>query len=365
MRLRLGRAACGLALLLVLASPLACSVDGGATGTGPANGDAGGAISPGLTADAADGVCTTVQTGFCQKLQTCQPDVLAASWGDLATCIARNKLSCAASLQAPGVTVTPAQATACSAAYQAPACGDFLNRFIPECAFTGTIPDGTACVTDAQCKGTACRFLHDTDPCGTCATRGVAGGDCNFHHHDCAAGFACNGSAVCVAAVAVGGSCSDALPCDESLSCVGSKCVAAGSAVGQPCNGLGTCGEGSALTCVSDQCVALKFAADGQPCGTLTAGQYTDCKRGHCIVAGGTTGRASPTRPTARHVTSRRDRAARIPPAAPTERASRPRRPMPKRATRSCLARCGCSALAVESVDGSGAHRQDRRGDGR
>src|ERR1700743_1162178 len=75
----------------------------------------------GLTTEAA---CDAISTARCNKRQTCEPATLVAEFGDVSTCTAREKVSCIASVNAPGSANTPETLQACTNAFDGLSCAD-------------------------------------------------------------------------------------------------------------------------------------------------------------------------------------------------------------------------------------------------
>lgn len=228
------------------------------------------------------GNCNSYSTALCNKFEQCAPLDLQLVYGDVQTCIARSVMSCNA-----GMTLTPvppAQLSACSSAVSQLDCQVFVrgNSQPEACAFTGSLANGKACGSEAQCQSGYCNLTNGT--CGTCAPRATTGGACTSTY-GCQNGLVCNSSKVCAKPLASGGSCTATSDCAAGLVCVSGKC-AAPVALGQPCT-LGACNEDVGEFCNGQVCAKLQLAATGQPCGFVN-GKEVECSGGGtCRLAQG------------------------------------------------------------------------------
>ncbi len=165
---------------------------------------------------------------------------------------------CVALTQAPGAGNLPSELSTCASNIKSSAC----DLYGLVCSTRGTLPNGQACASSAQCSGGVC------DTSGTTSTTTE---------------IRCG---VCDSFVDVGGACV-AKPCDGTVaSCVNGKCVAFAK-VGETCGGTaGTCQSG--LTCdAAMKCVLAP--TKGQAC-TTTCDAPLRCISGTCadaVQAGG------------------------------------------------------------------------------
>src|SRR5262245_15318851 len=90
--------------------------------------------------------CIDISAAFCGTLEACVPVLLRIGFGDTATCASRFGLSCEASLEAPGTSMTSAKLSGCARALDESGCdavfGDSPSACEPD---PGSLPDGSAC----------------------------------------------------------------------------------------------------------------------------------------------------------------------------------------------------------------------------
>lgn len=234
---------------------------------------------------------------FCDRIAACYGDFFVkSSFGDTATCKSRLALELGRAVQGPGAQLKDAEAQTCKSAVDATACNMLLANGIPQCDFRGTLADGTACASDAQCISGAC-FVDEKTDCGKCGTRAAEGADCTSAK--CQPNLVCNGSKKCQARIAEGGACETGSACEVPLSCINGKC-GKGLAKGAACkNGKGEtpCDIASGLYCKPPSatipdgtCAAFTVVAAGQACGvTVQPIDYAACEKSQCVGASGTT----------------------------------------------------------------------------
>lgn len=269
------RGALGIAAALVLAACSGCSSDKSSSGgfDAGAEAEAGGGVTP-------TQACTDFATAVCGRLQACAPFGVQVIYGDQATCVQRTALACSPSLGASGSQITAAQMDACAQAIGAETCDQAFNNAQPAaCNVPGTLANGAACGSDAQCQSGHCEITTFGTVCGTCAQRAAAGGSCGVDA-DCAAGLVCAPSSsgmggTCAIPGASGASCSPTQPCLRTLTCLNGKCQTP-LAAGTTCTSATDCNGGQGLYCdpQSKTCKQEQTATAGQPCldvnGTLT-----------------------------------------------------------------------------------------------
>jgi hypothetical protein len=223
-------------------------------------------------------------------------------FGDMNTCLAREKVGCLNGLGAPQTGNTPAAVEACSKALPTESCTDFfLGNAEPQCLVTGQIPMGGACALNGQCATTICAVPANV-ACGTCQPQPTAGTACGAV--GCGRGLSCDGATmICVVPGTMGAKCSRDAPCATGLSCVGATtttmgtCTQAGTSVGATCDPRTSTGAGCegalGLFCNSMtlKCAAISFVEANAPCGTNpTDGSVTACAGGgQCVIATGMT----------------------------------------------------------------------------
>jgi hypothetical protein len=289
-RCRLARRLAGLLWLGLL--PAACGSVTRATSDGGTGGAAGGT---GGTKDAAmesvpptvDQACNQYATSVCTALGKCGPLALQLFYGDSATCIARQKLSCTTDQSASGINRTTTEIETCAAAVSGASCSDVLAQNYPAaCQVTpGTAPNGGSCGSSWQCQSTHCE--KPTAACGTCSARQPVSGTCTVAD-GCNVGLVCANSK-CVVPGIVGASCDDNNPCRGDLYCsgTGNRTCAMLVEVGGSCADTSkACDVANGAGCnpLTNTCVAVVIAMGGEPCGilngTLANGTLTLCMEG-------------------------------------------------------------------------------------
>ncbi len=256
----------------------------------------------------ADTACADIAAARCNERSMCtNTSSVTKVYGDMTTCLAREKLGCQNGLAAKGTGNTPDRVEQCVAALKAESCSDYFAGNIPAaCVNTGTLADGTSCAFAGQCSSTYCTGLGDA-ACGTCGQALASGADCS-NGGTCARGQTCytapgaNGTTTCLTEGTAGASCSRAAPCGAGLSCVGTltnggtgTCMAAANTVGAACDPTARtapgCDRSIGLFCnaTSKTCTAVTFAASGAACGVGSDGNLVDCSGGVCYgsVIGG------------------------------------------------------------------------------
>jgi hypothetical protein len=228
-----------------------------------------------------DQAATDVASSFCNKYNSCAAPFVQITYGDMATCQARFKLSVAPSLAANGTGATSAQYESCSKDLSAASCDDVLSRNLPQSCQTvaGTLANGAACGEDSQCTGKFCN-TGTNQTCGACSTLAAAGGTCTSDN-GCDYGLACNGG-VCSAYASAGATCDTTHVCKTTLACLNGTCATSLEA-GATCAAVGGpgCDTLKGLYCnLSKVCATYAFASAGQPCGIVNGSTYTACAAG-------------------------------------------------------------------------------------
>ena len=225
---------------------------------------------------------------------------------------------CEGQLALPGEGITHAQIEACAQAVRSGGCNAVTTSSACAIPSTGTLADGAACESDAQCTSGRCFVPASGGPapsaCGTCAqtaavgescsgkgcgagaacadvngtsaceprTQGAAGAACNGLDKACAEGLLCSAATLtCSAPAAAGEKCAAPSDCAWPLTCPpstagGSTCTNLGQS-GAPCNSDDECASGFGCDSTARTCSAIAWVAAGQPCN---AGAR--CLVGHC-----------------------------------------------------------------------------------
>jgi hypothetical protein len=252
----------------------------------------------------ADQACSDLATARCNKRQSCTNGAgITRTYGDLNTCLQREKLSCVDALAAPSQGNTPAGSESCSTTIAGMSCADFLSgNATSACIFAGALADGASCAFNGQCQSSYCTNEKLT-ACGTCGP--APSGSCDTTA--CARGQECVTDTtamtmMCQTPGAMGAMCSKTLPCASDLTCVGTTPAAMGTcqpavamsgASCDPRDATGPACDGTiGLHCngKTKLCDAIQFVGDGMPCGTLTDGTFAACAGGGlCALAAGAT----------------------------------------------------------------------------
>jgi len=228
--------------------------------------------------------CETLAIARCDRMDRCSPHMLQATYGDIPTCQAREKLSCDGYAFA-GVAFTGKELNTCAVELNQVACNDFLRGTMPaSCTKPGTLERYAPCGSDIQCKSGACGTHGKA--CGTCTLVARAGDDCK--ELNCGASAACL-SGSCVKLGKVGASCDSArLPCLTGLACSLGKCVEPIRNEEDACEPESSnCDVTAGLYCDREvkQCRPVTLAAIGEDCGFLNR-VYVTCKSG-ALCSGG------------------------------------------------------------------------------
>lgn len=263
-------------------------------------------IVAGCGGTSADKACTGLANAQCMLRQSCTNGAqITKAYGDLATCVARSKMTCIAALAAKGTGNSPSKTEQCVTATMTESCSDFYGGNPPAaCINMGTLADSASCAFGGQCSSTYCTGLSNAT-CGVCGQAAASGASCANGSATCARGQLCVATpgsmgmaATCMTPGAVGAMCNRANPCAFGLSCVGASmtamgtCMAAGTTVGATCD-VATktapgCNRTYGLWCnaMTKQCTAIVFAAANAACGEGADGNLTDCSAGgECIGA--------------------------------------------------------------------------------
>jgi hypothetical protein len=280
--------------------------------------------------------CAEVAETRCNEASECSlgdddPGIgfgILASYGDRATCVARQTLNCTNALNAPDNGNNPTQIGQCVAALVGYSCALYFDNQPPAaCTPTGPRASGAPCTFNGQCMSGTCNGTK-TSVCGTCGAAPAADDDCS--DSTCVNGDRCvSATTECQIPLASGGVCDSGHPCDRGLSCIGQNdktgatgiCQTASTQVGAACGGttLPGCdatrglycgGSTGAKTCMriiypgyngtvgtdagateSDAATPDGGVASPTPAGTLCGlfadGTRSGCVAGECYTATG------------------------------------------------------------------------------
>src|SRR5262249_13120144 len=106
----------------------------------------------------ADTACADIAAARCAQRSTCTNGVgIPRVYGDMTTCLAREKLACTNALAAKGTGNSPARTEQCVAALKTESCADYFAGNPPAaCINTGALADGMPCAFAGQCSSTYC-----------------------------------------------------------------------------------------------------------------------------------------------------------------------------------------------------------------
>lgn len=248
----------------------------------------------------ADLACSDYAKAACAKLDQCHKNGTQLSYGNLGTCIDRQKVSCMNSLAAPSTGSNPGDMEACAMALPGESCQDYLrsnpvDACVPK---NGSLQIGAACAFSPQCDSGFCAISRSGN-CGTCQNKPAVGDPCT--DNGCGRNLVCTANLVCAAWGEVGAAC-DA---KNNVCAPGTACVIASGMTTGTCQQRGTdvgttcdlkrqtgpdCDPNSALFCnsVTLKCAALSYGTANQACG-LSVSKTTDtvCSGGGACISPG------------------------------------------------------------------------------
>lgn len=265
------------------------SGSGGGSSSGSSGGSSSGAVS-------VDQACTDLITSLCNKILACAPIEITLAFGNVATCIAREKLACPATFGASGTGATPGGAEACAQGYAAATCDDLLaNRPPSACALPGSAGNGAGCGVDSQCATAAFCNIPVGMGCGVCSPKLAAGGSCRADGN-CQSGLVCakaNNAATgtCTAPGGQGASCDSTHPCLATLGCSPGGTCGPPLGAGSPCT-VQNCDLLHGLYCntLTNVCAQVQTASPGNACGVTFTASFAICTASaQCKLATGST----------------------------------------------------------------------------
>ena len=240
----------------------------------------------GASSSAKDEVGSSYAAMYCDYETRCwAPYLMEVSYGDVATCRARAKLTALRGLDLPGSSSDYAQMRTCYAAMTAAGCMMYA-KLLPECStIGGEVPNGGVCTQNGECvAGSYCSRKDFKQSCGVCQTAGRVGATCD-PRHQCATDLRCVAKR-CVVQAGEGETCNAGLPCNIGLSCVGGSCTSPHLAAGAACDEAMDLCAGS-FACTSGTCKPVKLVRPGDACsddvGMCTHG--SSCFGGKCVAA--------------------------------------------------------------------------------
>jgi hypothetical protein len=258
-----------------------CKPAGAAAGTGAGGGDGGAGGGGGATDFGA--ACTISATAVCDAIASCIPSFFESYFDSMSSgCVVSQTEACEAALESEGVTITPTEYQACAewAAANLTMCSALI-RFAagelrpPECAGTGTLPNGSGCFYGHQCQSGSCVPGADSS-CGACAAPSRQFGAC-VDATDCVESLGCSAGA-CLPLADAGEACAaDLAICYRDLVCRAGVCEPRALG-GEACDPmLQDCAFDLFCSPTSLVCEPYGQAGIGDPCG-LVAGVYETCE---------------------------------------------------------------------------------------
>ena len=253
------------------------------------------------------GACAEFVAAQREGAQACGKYLVAP--GREAELDARVAKQCELATAAPGSGITPAALVSCAAKLRA-ACGD--DDACEDIVVAGTLPDGAACGADSQCASTDCKTPStSTAPnrCGVCVARVAVGGTCGDTAGSCVKGASCETkggtTGTCVARLvlaegdvcydpakpsSVPARCADGLACNvEANAPAIVKCTRRGSA-GAACASESDCV--SELACVNATCgapgpIGTACTTSSQCANSVCSPEAKKCVAVEWIASGG------------------------------------------------------------------------------
>jgi hypothetical protein len=225
-------------------------------------------------------------------------------FGDRATCLQRETLSCTLAARAADTGFTPDAIEACVAAYATLSCADYFNNNIPaSCRPIGTRALGQPCAFAMQCQSGYCRDNKAAN-CGTCDNAPAVGAQCLTAN--CGVRQNCNArTSTCQSPEVAGASCdNNTQPCGFGLACAGNSggnngiCTDETGKAGDGCSATPVifCDARANLECLgtagSRTCQPAVDAANGEPCGLLPSGSVRCASGGNCYDSAGAIAKA-------------------------------------------------------------------------
>lgn len=256
--------------------------------------------------------CGDFAAAMCARRQACSYmdyDVRAV-FGDDATCLARQGLTCINNLHVTDTGTTASQIEGCAQSIPSVSCSDFYDGILPSrCIAPGPEATGAPCSTAGQCASDFCDVPpHAT--CGTCQPQPLAGATCQTRA-DCGRDLVCGTpsgatSGTCVARVGDGAAClSGVQPCVAGDTCVGDNpatstmgtCRPSGAIVGVACDSsrktMPGCDGNLGLACTgtAGTCQPILLVAAGAACGVMGTNNakltYGCAADGECVKPAG------------------------------------------------------------------------------
>lgn len=259
------------------------------------------AAAAGPTVDAA---CAALVKTRCALLDNCTNNLGSqTTYGDRATCEARQLLGCQTNVAASGTSQSAATVQACADVAATQSCWDRALNIQPDACvpLPGALTSSQACIAAGQCASTWCA-IQNNQVVGVCAPLPKAGDSCETT--SCGRGLECGknsaGASVCFAPLAAGGACDKDHHCGPELACVGATksaagtCQAKGATAGAACDATDKTAADCVLTrglfCDSTgHCKAATITKAGEACGTTGTDTIAACgAAGLCVKTAAT-----------------------------------------------------------------------------
>jgi hypothetical protein len=220
-----------------------------------------------LPEDSVIEACMALEQVSCDRALECAPFWYPIWFPSADACMIEGRFQCEQLDGAPGIVEGVPSFLACADALRTLDCDAFRSGDPPPpaCELRGVLPDQTRCASSYQCESGCCHFEED-DRCGACSPIKSGPYDCETNK-DCPSGTACH-LGMCRDTAALGESCTSG-PCKENLACLYGICSPM-LGEGAPCSPYEDgCDSWSGLYChpISEVCVLLSIAKEGEPCG--------------------------------------------------------------------------------------------------
>ncbi|MBE7486067.1 MAG: hypothetical protein HS104_39615 [Polyangiaceae bacterium] len=171
--------------------------------------------------------CTELAAAWCEAGGRCLSETFRASYGDVATCVARRAELCERTRFGAGSSDSPRGVRECAQAWgdSSKDCSGWLRAEVGRnppkaCTTKGKLLADEPCLEDSQCQSGSCARARGA--CGTCSTPREFGASC-FDDEDCAATLVCR-QGMCTTFSELNQECGPGVACSPELACVGGKC---------------------------------------------------------------------------------------------------------------------------------------------
>jgi hypothetical protein len=124
-----------------------------------------------------DDACARWAAALCARMQACDAEALAATWGGESVCSERNAGQCTRERNAPSSGANAGALERCTTALPSLGCGELSQG---ACAPpSGRLKVGASCTYDTQCQSAHC-IIGSLWPCGICVPVPAVGDSCDI-----------------------------------------------------------------------------------------------------------------------------------------------------------------------------------------